>query len=493
MARTSRKLTQNDASVYIQSEPGKQPVYLGECISLDSIPNPRQGVEYGYCRNRWGGFRKISRRTSPPDAISFTISEIVGSAASVLERMANDCQVTIYATLQTCGMKGVFQNWNRAAVVLDADKLNSTLSNVAHQTDDNDVTYEVEFSAAPPRFDVRTLSASRKTSTQTRALNTIAPCGSPKCGTDCGEQVDACENWVAGADGAPALTADLEKSSDFGNTWAAAAADPFPAANHIMSVVCVEQAAGVDRIIAVRDTIAGTPLAIAYTDNQGVSWTTVAVGATNAEAGTGPKCLFAIDREHIWLGTDVGNIYFSSDAGETWTLQSSAVTASGGNDVNAIHFVDEYVGYAGCDADTIIYTSDGGANWSTAAATGAGGDINAIFAQTANRVIVGTSVAGNSLYITFDGGATWEERNFPNNATKTVTDMDFIGPVGMIIASTAAPVSTILETIDGGYSWREITTPTNTGLNAIRMCELNRAFAVGEVTTGTATIVEISG
>lgn len=490
MARNQRILTQSDASVFVQSEPGKPAQYLGECIDLDSIPNPKGGVEFGYCRKRDGTFKQISRKKSPPDSISFNLTEMLASAASVLQQMGS-CPFTVYALYRTCGQAGVFSNWQTGAIVMNCEATDDTISNVAHHVDSNEVTHEVAISAPAPRYDVRSLASSRKTTAETLALNAISPYGSQHCGTDCGEQVENCERWVAVADGG-AGSANVLASTDFGNTWTATAADPFAIGESIMAVVAFEESMGVNRILTVRNGAAAAPLEIGYSDDNGATWTNVNVGSTNNEAGTGPKCLVALDREHIWLGTDLGNVYFSSDGGATWTLQSSAVTASGGNDVNAISFVDEYVGYAACDADTIIYTSDGGANWSTGTATGCGGALDAVYAFTANRVIVGSAVAGDSLYISFNGAASWEERVYPNGATHTVKDFDFIGTIGLMLTAVGG-VGHIYQTIDGGASWREITAPANSGLNAVRMCGMNSAMGVGEANGGTAVIVQVSG
>lgn len=40
------------ASVYAQTQPGRKPQYLGDCVDLDNLPNPRfGGVDLSMCWN----------------------------------------------------------------------------------------------------------------------------------------------------------------------------------------------------------------------------------------------------------------------------------------------------------------------------------------------------------------------------------------------------------------------------------------------------------
>jgi len=75
--------------------------------------------------------------------------------------------------------------------------------------------------------------------------------------------------------------------------------------------------------------------------------------------------------------------------------------------------------------------------------------------------------------------------------------MDFFNAhVGLIITGiNASPLtkSSAHETIDGGYAWKEVTLPDNDGLNAVKMCDVNEALMVGEVTGGFGTIIHLSG
>ena len=168
----------------------------------------------------------------------------------------------------------------------------------------------------------------------------------------------------------------------------------------------------VRRWLALAASVGDAAFRVAYTDDMGATaWTVVTISATVAEGGTGPKSLFALDSQHIWACSTTGDVYFSSDGGETWTDQNAA-GVSGGIQLNALSFIDEEIGYAVGNTDTIIYTTDGGLHWAAAMATGTGDDLLAVTCFSQYRLLVGTDNAtlGGSLWISFDGTTTWEER-----------------------------------------------------------------------------------
>lgn len=491
-----RILTQKDTGVFIQLQPGKQPYYLGECIDLDSIPNPRLGgVDPIYCWNsRKDGFVEKGTKLSPPGRIEFTVSELIEQTASWLDKL--NCPFTFFALQSTCGERGTFGNWERGSVVANTRVIEDTLNNVAHHVDDNEVMHELSLSGSIPRMDVWPMAAARQTTTEIRALTAVDPCGNLFCGDDCGAQTEPCDNWVASSDGSTASSftdgkANVWVSADKGVTWTATAADPFAVNENILAIACFEISKGVNRYLVVRGTDPANPLEAAYSDDGGATWTLVEIGSTNGETIVGPKGLFALDSQHLWLVTDQGNVFYSADGGESWTDQG-ADGVSGGNPLNAINFLDTDIGFAVGDSDTVIKTIDGGAHWTAATATGTGDDLLSLWVFSKYRVLVGTdgtAASTSPLWMSFDGGATWEAKTFTGYLTESVADMFFFNAMrGVIVTNTSAPVGSVHETIDGGHNWRELTIPSNSGLNAIAMCDMNKAMVVGEVNTGTAFI-----
>lgn len=491
--------TSRNAGVFVQFVPGKKPYFLGDCVDLDSIPNPRTGgIELTQCWNRRrDGYITRAKKKSPPGPIEFTITRLQDTAASWLERV--HCPFTIYAILTRCGEPGVFSNWEMAAIVQDTEIIDDPITGIAHHSDENDTMHEYSLSGITPRIDPRPLSVGRMSDyAGTRALNSLSPCGNLVCGDNCGAQVEPCDNIVVAGDGAGGAKPDVEYKGTAG-TWSAAANLPFANSENVASVVCFDMGSGSNRWLAARATVPGEALKVSYTDDNGATaWTPVTVGSTLGEGATGPKSLFVLDHEHIWVCTDSGQVYFSDDGGETWESQN-ATGASGANDLNAINFSDEQIGYAVGDSDTVIGTTNGGATWSAKTATGTGDNLTTVTTFSRYRVLVGTdnSTAGGSLWYTFDGTATWEERDFIGHATEGVVDFDFINDyVGLMItglSTSASDAASIHHTIDGGYSWKELPVDDNSGLNAIIMCDVNQGYAVGEVHSGTAVVLNITG
>lgn len=485
-------LTQNMASTYIQTQLGKPLEYLGECVDIDTIPSPiNGGVEYIWCKNRAnnGTFKRVGQRTSPPGNIEFSLMNLATSDASYVENL--HCLFNIYNGWSECGSLGVAKNWDLMAAVIGATATSNDLQNVNHRTDQNELNRDVPVTAAPPRLDMRRITAGRSTTTQTVALNAITNAAALYCGDSCGAYRTPNDVLYAVADGEVAASANVLKSSDGGITWAALAADPFGVNINLLSVAVFDIDRNTQRILVARAGVAATPMAVAYSDDDGVSWTLVTVGAINVEGATGPRSLFAIDSENIWVCTDSGNVYKSTDGGETWTLQSTAATAGGGNDLNCVHFADEMIGMAVGDTDTVILTQNGGQTWYAGAATGNGNDILSCWAFDKYRMIVGTVLdATGSLWMTFNGAQTggWEAKQFVGWTTETVSDMYFYNGARGFIVTLVGGVSSLHFCFEGGNLWEEMTIPTNAGVNAIIATSINKIAMVGEAQGGSAYI-----
>ena len=74
-------------------------------------------------------------------------------------------------------------------------------------------------------------------------------------------------------------------------------------------------------------------------------------------------CIFAIDQNRVWVGTDDGEIYYSNDSGTTWTIRN--FSGSGAGTVTDIKFANELYGFliGTSSADAIMRTIDGGYTW----------------------------------------------------------------------------------------------------------------------------------
>ena len=482
-----------DGALFVQTAWNTKPEYVG-CVDVDSISEPGGGIDslIRCFRVDGQGWDTISSTRTPPDPVTTTITEIVRKRQSVLESVRG-CPISIYLHQRDCGYANQFGNYVRSAMLLNAYVGDRGRDNLVMMETDTQSTRTYAISAFPPAYDLFKLALSRPSIASATALNDVAFVDAVRCAGSCGPAQGICQKGFAVADpvaGSASNTANVFYTSDYGGTWTATATDPFAGAELIASVVTVPVSASVNRVIVARGTTdAGNPAEVAFSDDNGATWTAVDVGATNGQFAQGPNALYAVDYYNIWMVTDGGYIYYSDDGGQTWTAQEEGVATS--EDLYAVHFIDSLVGYAAGANDAILKTQDGGGTWTvTSADPGTTDTMNTIQVLDVQRAWVGTS--GGEIYYTDDAGDSWNLGDFSGSGAGAVKDMIFVTEsIGWMIHNTAAPVGSVFRTINGGFSWEAWTAPTNTGLNALAACDENDAYAVGEVQGGTGVIVKV--
>ena len=481
-------------SLWIQRNPGGVPQLVG-CADLDDITEPLGDSTLSLCRDANGRFVTVGRARGVPGAPTASITAWVFPEKSILDEIIDaKCPVTLFALSRACGRADIFTNWVRGRILLNAVLTNITESNLVKRSETGEQAVRIDFTADFPISRVRAVSAARQSVAETANLNDIAFCDSVQCAGACGAQADAGLNGFAGASpqsGSPGPTANTWFTED-GGTWGIGTADPFAAAEDILSVTCFDLSTTTKRKMVAREKNPTKAAQIAYTDDDGISWTTVTVGSVMNEGAADQGALFALDLYHIWFATSMGRVYFSDDGGVTWTLQDS-VTASGGNALNAIAFASVDYGYAVGDSGTIIQTTDGGDTWAAVVDPSGGDNFTAVDVFDQFHMIAGTNVGG--LWLTLDEGDDFTEKTYPGKvATDVVQDIQFVNPlVGFMISDTVAPVGRLYRTIDGGNDWQAITVPTNAGLNALAVINENLVYIAGNAYSGTAVIIKASG
>lgn len=482
-----------DGALFVQTERYGPVRYVG-CVDVDSLSEPGGGIaELIRCFRVDGqGWDTISSTRTPPDPVTTTITELVRKSKSTLEAI-RDCPAAFWIHMRDCGFANQFGNYVRSAMLPTAYVGDRTRDQMVMRDEDQMAQRTYALSGFPPVYDVFKLATSRVSIAETAGLNAIAFADAVRCAGACGPAQGPCKiGFVAGdsLDGSALATSNVYFTDDYGATWTVTATDPFGAAESVASLVVIPLNATTNRVIAARGTTDGAaPAEVAYSDDNGATWTSVSVGSTNGQFATGPHSLFSLDFFHTWLVVDGGYIYFSDDAGESWTAQEEGVATS--QDLLGIHFANENVGYAFGAADAIVKTIDGGFSWAlTDGDTGTTDDITAGFVLDTQRAWVGTD--GGEIYLTQDGGDTWEEFGFSGNGAGVVQDIVFFTDmIGYILHDTAAPAGRVFRTINGGVTWELWQAPTNAGLNALVVCDENNAYAVGEPSGGTAVIVKV--
>jgi photosystem II stability/assembly factor-like uncharacterized protein len=293
-----------------------------------------------------------------------------------------------------------------------------------------------------------------------------------------------------------------------GATWTVCAADPFAINEDINSCECFYISRDTIRVIVGRSTTDGAnPPEIAYSDNFGVSWTTVNIGATVAEYLYDAGSLFALDYRHVWAGTNAGKLWLSDDGGVTWTLK---LTSSIANGIYSIRFRDEVYGLisgghlgAGC----ILYsTSDGGDNWTLLTPNLPAAEV-AVSSYTCdlvdnNRFWVGYVNA--HLYYSNDAGLTWTRRYLPMPVGMTalfcIYGLQFLDEqcvfIGVRCTVGAVAYGVVFRSIDGGFSWESwvgVAAAATIGISAIHPCSYNKCYWVGGPVAALGTVAVVSG
>jgi hypothetical protein len=487
-----------DGAAFVQFSDGAEPYYLGECVSVDSAPDPKQGKDPVFCFDRNRNYKQVGSNRTAPSLPSFTLMTLTQDAYNYMELIKSEnCEFNLLLGLSKCYDKGVLSNqkrlWTYGGVLITDDPV----ANPVNRNSDSEIEHSYSLIANLGRADLRPLTFARIATTETAVLNDVTACPS-RCASSCGARVQPCQNLAAAADTVAAAVPDVLISVDRALTWTSPASG-FAAGESVKAAQCVELSGGTVRKIVVRDTDAGNPLEVNYSDDNFATNTLVVVGATAGEAAYGGGSLFALDAEHIWLCTDDGRVFFSDDAALTWTDQTTALAASGAAALRAIHFATDKVGAAVGAGDTIIVTVDGGVTWAAGTATGSGDGLNTVHVFDSNRLIVGTdsSASASPLYMSYDWTTNWTTitEGLDIAATDTVEDVTFLpdGRTGFLIKNTAAPVGHIYRSPDGGWTWIEVNVVDNDGLESIYACNENLAFTVGQVSAATSFIGQISG
>jgi len=494
-------------SLWVQPDgPNTKPQYLG-CHDLDDLTEPGGAANLLLCfdHDDPSGYRTVGSTQEPPGAIATAITTFIEETADYMEII--NYPFPLYVNGWKCGKPDVFGNYVRWFALAHAEIGDKTLAGLSRRNEDVESTQAFALTAWPPVIRGFKVEAMRQSTSETEGLNDIAFCNVQKCADECGEAQDICQDGCAVGDaaaGSPTNEADVICTGDGGGVWTATTTDPFAGGEDIASFVCFYVGADTIRRMVARGTAdAGAPAEIAYSDDGGVTWTSVSMtltpggaAAPNNQYAIGGNSLFALDQYHIWLVTTGGYIYFSDDSGVTWTAQVQGTITVG--NYNAVWFADENNGFVGGATNAIARTTDGGTTW--AAVTGPAAEAaNAVQSITKNKNsdIWWAGYNGNTrLWYTTDDGANWTQRAFTGSgvAGGEVADIVFYNDLcGWMLSNTSGPVGTAHRTRDGGYTWEAITTPTNAGLNAIWACSCNLAFAVGEAQGGTAVILKISG
>jgi len=482
----AKLLKTKGASVFVQPDGANGDLEYVGCMDVSSFDLPGTNTTTIRCINDFGtGWDTLGERVEPPGMATASLGSVQFDEANILDKLGG-CGASLYINLAACGKRGVWGTYDRSWVLPNFLRTGRSFAGLAARETDSEIvgTYNLQSSYG---FIANKIVFGRKTTTEAGALNDVWGNPGYTCIGDCGSKTNAGQYLVAPADSVGGATANIQLSTDGGATWAAAAADPFAAASNAMSGTIFDVGTTRRILVSMEGTGGAVQGMVAYSDDWGVSWTTVNIGGAAAGHGaTRGGGLFALDMNHIWLAGAAGYIYFSEDGGASWVVQDAGLVTAG--DYTQVHFVDKSNGMAVAAAGAVAITHNGGETWTAGGVVGAF-VLNCVSVIDANRAWVGS--AGGNIYYTGDGGTTWTIRTgWVGAGVGAVTDIHFVNDhVGWMLSNTAAPIGTLFRTINGGRNWEAITTPDNDGLNALQAIDENTCYVAGEVVNaGTAFI-----
>lgn len=428
---------------------------------------------------QYNGFRVIGKTKGVPGLPTSSLETVYKNVASVL--MGLTCPAHVQYRFGVCDRPDNPNAWDKILHLFKAEPGAWALNNVISREPNNlaPVLETLEL-VSEEIFEIIAMAVARKSVAETGNAISISVSRVANCAGLCGPATSICDEIYVGTHPSAYATANLLRSSDGGANFAATTSDPLAAGDDIGAVFQIGS-----RVIVV-DTSSATPT-IAYSDDDGATWTTVTYGGgAVGDLNDG----FGLDWNHIYLCGNGGYIYLSADGGGSFDDQTAGVITV--ENLNKIRVLPSLVGYCVGNNNTVLKTTDGAA-WSAITGPEAAATLQALWVIDENRVWVGT--AAGKLWYTIDGGLTWTQRSgWANSGTGQIKDIEFVNEeFGFMVHVTAGGVGRILRTIDGGATWVYTTggigtTPTNAGLNALAVCGVNSAFAVGDAYSGTAFI-----
>lgn len=222
----------------------------------------------------------------------------------------------------------------------------------------------------------------------------------------------------------------------------------------------------------------GNGRTILISNDYGANWsqTSIPVGMGADENVTD----VSIVGNSIWIGTELGQVFVSSDAGGSWTDRTPAGAVF--DDIHSIKFSSSNNGVVtGAKTGSFItyYTSNAGGGWSVASTPPGSTSMKGITATNANTFyIVGFS---GKIFKSTDGGDKWYEQT--SNTANNFYGIHF-SSASTLDGYAVGRANTIRKTDDGGASWEVVTSTGIEDFYGVFFTSANTGEIVGVQNSG---------
>lgn len=502
-------IKQNRMVVWYQpSGKGTQWRPLGFGIaSVTGRSNPGPGKTAVFGVNEFGQPVVLFSTKDPPGGLpAATIGFYDEAAVNYLEeQQAIGCPINLQVRTVKCGSLTNPNLWNAidhlaAGLVGDLTPGDGPVRPYAGGAAElsGQVTFDYTFRIVKLKLQVLT-------TTEAENLTGIAVVDDPIC-DECGSGYPGPDKiiYITCAAGS-GVTPNILYSNDGGGTFAASSANPFAADEDAGFPVYRWIDANKIRLITACTTTDAAALAkISYSDitlgAEGITaWTDVVSASASGANGDLVTAMFWPFFERLYIAVDDGQIYVSTDQGESW---DDAAVFSGSNAIAA--FATNYDGdvvWAVGATNTILRELNRSGTFDARVGPSGGGAFTAV--AVAND---GTLYAGNGTSIfksvndAENTGGWTSLKNFGSGYTvkkiKLTGGDKSLGGDSQIIRVWIdhATAGQVWESIDGGATWKQFSAKTNAGYNDAWSSRVNNNLniGVGDASGGAGVIHKLA-
>ena len=488
-----------DTRLWVQPDgPGTEFALYG-CYALPEWARDYTDPVYIKCKSTSEYYAHEIKRTIPGEAQEPTFSVNAWTPDDEDFLLELDCPVDFQVFYGACEAPGSPTGYHKIRHFYRSYKTAERETNVDYLGEEEPagIQQAVDFSAENMVIIYQTEVVDSDTGiTETQDFNGIDVLEDGRCEGDCGAEIPECSWVVVGANASYGVAhGQVWYSQDGALTWTLTTTDPFADNSANISKMLILPGETYPRIIAFRGNVSGLYAArCSISDDWGANWTEVDMGGNLN--GSYINNAFAYNSGLIFAVGNGGDIWYSVDRAASWTMITDAVTGVT-VDLQDIHTPDANTIFAVGNNNTVIRSEDGGDTWTTL--TGPANAVENLYtvqAPTTYRVIVGGEIDANEecLWDSTDGGTTWSAVAFEGSTTAS-------GRVRRVRVTSDAPIQHMvmihgtgtsddrfLRTLDGGATWERHTAVTNAGYNDLAICDINTAYAAGNVSAGTAQV-----